>query len=86
MKAAIERSAEFVRKITPTTADRLLDVNITSTSEDEVGLQLADLAAGETRAFLDANLELREFGASPKLITPTWHIIPYDRQFMDQLD
>ena len=150
VKAGIERSAEFVRKITPTTADRLLDVNITSTSEDEVGLQLADLAAGETRAFLDANLELREFGASPKLITPTsdepiqtvqaiedsvyksgtvtvmpnalqrrffskdpkgrsvfpqftdlllsgiltcfsvWgtprHIIPYDRQFMDQLD
>jgi hypothetical protein len=136
--------------MTPATAGRLLDVSITSKSEDEIGLQLADLAAGETRAFLDANRDLREFGASPKLITSksdepiqtaqqfrgsvhkagavtvmpnalqrrffnqdpkgrsvlpqftdlllsgmltcfsTWgtprHIIPYDRQFVDQLD
>jgi hypothetical protein len=71
VKAAIERIAELVGNITPATARRLLDVNNTSKSDEEIGLQLADLAAGETRAFLDANRDLREFGASPKLITPT---------------
>jgi hypothetical protein len=38
-------------------------------SEDEVGLQMADLMAGETRAFFDANPELMDFAASRKLIT-----------------
>jgi hypothetical protein len=40
-------------------------------SEDEVGLQMADLMAGETRAFFDANPELMEFAASRVLITQT---------------
>jgi hypothetical protein len=38
-------------------------------SEEEVGLQMADLLAGETRAFFAANPELMEFAASRKLIT-----------------
>ena len=38
-------------------------------SEDEIGLQMADLMAGETRAFFDANPEQMEFAASRKLIT-----------------
>ena len=38
-------------------------------SENEIGLQMADLMAGETRAFFDANPELMEFAASRKLIT-----------------
>ena len=38
-------------------------------SEDEVGLQMADLMAGETRAFFDASPEQMEFAASRKLIT-----------------
>jgi hypothetical protein len=38
-------------------------------SEDEVGLQMADLMAGETRAFFDANPDQMEFAASRKLIT-----------------
>jgi hypothetical protein len=57
-------------KAMPKTASRLLDVNITSKSEDEIGLQIADLAAGEVRAFFDANPQFMEYGASPKLITP----------------
>ncbi len=40
-------------------------------SENEVGLQLADLMAGETRAFFDANPELMEFAASRRLVTQT---------------
>ena len=38
-------------------------------SEDEVGLQMADLMAGETRVFFDVNPEQMEFAASRKLIT-----------------
>jgi hypothetical protein len=56
---------------TPGTAGRILDVNITTKSEDPLGLQLADLAAGETRAFLEANRDLLETGSNPKLITPS---------------
>jgi hypothetical protein len=44
---AIKRVAGFTEKLQPDSAGRLLDVNITSKSEDEIGLQLADLAAGE---------------------------------------
>ena len=71
VQAAMNRTAELTGNITPGTASRLVDVNVTSTSETEIGLQYADLAAGETRAFFDANRELREFGASPNLITST---------------
>ena len=71
VRAGMLRTAEFVGKMTPATANRLLDVNIASSSEKEVGLQFADLAAGETRVFLDAHRELMEYGASPKLITST---------------
>ena len=71
VKAGIQRTAEAAEKLTPVTARRLLDVDITSISEDEVGLQYADLAAGETRAFLNVNPELRALGASPNLITST---------------
>lgn len=38
-------------------------------SEDEVGLQLADMMAGEARAFFEANPEQMEHAASPTLIT-----------------
>jgi hypothetical protein len=38
-------------------------------SEDELGLQMADLMAGEARAFFDANAELMDFRASPTLVT-----------------
>ncbi len=38
-------------------------------SEDEVGLQVADLMAGETRAFFQANPEQMAYAASRKLIT-----------------
>ena len=38
-------------------------------SENEVGLQMADLVVGETRAFFDANPEQMEFAASRKLVT-----------------
>ena len=40
-------------------------------SEDEIGLQMADLIVGETRAFFDANPEQMEIAASRKLITQT---------------
>ena len=38
-------------------------------SEDEIGLQMADLMAGETRVFFDVNPEQMKFAASRKLIT-----------------
>jgi hypothetical protein len=57
--------------LTPGTAGRIREVNITTKSEDSIGLQLADLAAGEARAFLEANRDLLETGSSPKLITPS---------------
>ena len=68
---AIWKVAGFVAKVTARTANRLTDVSTRAASEQEIGLQLADLAAGETRAFLEANRDLQEYGASPKLITPT---------------
>ncbi len=71
VQAGIRRTAEAAGKLTLASPRRLLDVDITSASQEEVGLQYADLAAGETRAFLDANPELREHGASPNLITST---------------
>jgi hypothetical protein len=40
-------------------------------SEDELGLQLADLIAGEVREFFVANRDLMEHGASSRLITAT---------------
>lgn len=67
--ATLVELEEGIDRVTPGTGSRLLDVNITSASEQEIGLQLADLAAGETRAFLEANKDLLEYGASPKLIT-----------------
>ena len=71
VRAEMERTAELIGRMTPGTGSRLVDVNVTSPSETEIGLQYADLAAGETRAFLAANPELREFGASPNFITST---------------
>ena len=71
VRAEMQRTAEMVGRMTPASANRLLDVNITLRSENAVGLQYADLAAGEARAFFAANPELREFGASPNLITST---------------
>jgi len=38
-------------------------------SEEEVGLQLADLVVGEVRDFFQANPEVMSFGASKRLIT-----------------
>lgn len=70
VRGAIDRIADLVEKITPATEGRLIGVTMTSASDQEIGLQLADLAAGETRAFLDANRDLTEFAASPRLITP----------------
>jgi hypothetical protein len=40
-------------------------------SEDELGLQMADLIAGETREFYQANAELLDYRASRVLVTPT---------------
>jgi hypothetical protein len=40
-------------------------------SEDELGLQMADLIAGETRAFFDAYPELLDYRASRVLVTAT---------------
>jgi hypothetical protein len=70
VKQAILSVSEHAAQLTPDTKGRLLDVNVTSSSENEMGIQLADLIAGEARAFLEANRGLLEHGASPKLITP----------------
>lgn len=40
------------------------------TSEDELGLQMADLMAGEIRVFFEGNEGLRSYGATRRLITP----------------
>ena len=71
VKTGIQRVAAAAERLNLAAARRLLDVDITSPSEHEVGLQYADLAAGETRAFFHGNPELRRLGASPNLITPT---------------
>jgi len=69
IKEALLKAAETVAVMVPPTLGRLLDVDVSRTSDEEVGLQLADLIAGEVRVFLEANSELLEFGSSPKLIT-----------------
>lgn len=50
-----------------------LGFDATKTSEQEIGLQIADFFAGEIRSFLQNNQEFMSFNATPKLITPTSH-------------
>lgn len=51
--------------------DFVLDFVSDEKSEDELGLQLADLFAGEVRDFFSGNQELLQHAATPRLITAT---------------
>jgi hypothetical protein len=51
--------------------DRFKAFQYDRTSEQEIGLQFADLVAGEVRQFFVSNPDMLIFGASQKLITPT---------------
>lgn len=46
-------------------------IESSKSSDQEVGLQLADLMAGEVRGFFKANGDLLTYGATRRLVTPT---------------
>jgi hypothetical protein len=53
--------------------DHFKGLRYDKTSDQELGLQVADLMAGEVTAFLRANPELMSFGANKRLVTQTSH-------------
>ena len=69
VKAAIEDLAERLPNVWEHMRGCFLGFDEDGNSETEIGLQLADLVAGETRAFLEANPDLLQHGASPRIIT-----------------
>jgi hypothetical protein len=71
LKAIIEELVGGMSNVWSNTDGRLTAYDETGRSNVEVGLQIADIIAGETRAFLDANPDLQEHGASAKIITQT---------------
>jgi hypothetical protein len=75
MEGLIERTGNF-RKIPGIDLRTDLDlyfrgIDFSRTSEQEPGLQIADLVVGEVCAFFKANEELLTYGATRRLVTPT---------------
>ena len=69
VQAYIDGFGALIHRMTASLEGRFLGLERDRRSEDELGLQIADLVAGETRGFFEENPEFRSFGASPKIIT-----------------
>jgi len=61
--------ADAMKNVWKETESRCLAIENTRTSEEEPGLQIADLVTGETRDFFAANRDLMEYGSNPRIIT-----------------
>lgn len=70
VKAYVETFADVLKHALLDVGERYLGMEIQIPSEEEVGLQLADLMAGEIVGFFKANEELLTHGSTSRLITP----------------
>jgi hypothetical protein len=70
IRAYVEAFANVLKHTLPDVSERYLGMDIETHSEDELGLQLADLVAGEIVDFFKANEELLAYGSTSRLITP----------------
>lgn len=66
----IEAFADVLKHALTDVGERYLGMDVASRSENELGLQLADLMAGEIVDFFKANEELLAYGSTSRLITP----------------
>ena len=71
VKAALQILVDGMPNVWKEVDGHFIGFDETGKSDAEVGLQIADIVAGSTRAFLDANPDLARHGASPKIITQT---------------
>lgn len=69
VKEKIDGMREAMAILSPEVEGLFLGLEIDRKSEDEVGLQLADLMAGETREFFRAYPDMMVHGATRKIIT-----------------
>ena len=67
--ARIDAITTAMKRLTPSVEGRYLGLGYSRPSEEVLGLQLADLVAGQVRGFLEANRDLQAHGATPQIIT-----------------
>lgn len=71
VKTTIDELQEIIPRLSPEVAGLFRGLKVAKDSKDELGIQIADLMAGETRDFFDANRELMSFGATRRIISQT---------------
>jgi hypothetical protein len=65
--ARVDGLTKAIKKIEPGVEGSYLGMDYSCSSEEVLGLQLADPAAGQTRDFLEANQDLQAYGARGSL-------------------
>jgi Protein of unknown function (DUF3800) len=68
VKEKIDSMARAMAQLSPEVEGLFLGLDIHCNSEDELGLQLADLVAGETREFFKSYPEMMSHGATRRII------------------
>jgi hypothetical protein len=69
VKHAIENLAAAIPLMSPEVGDAFRGMEVVPDSRNELGIQIADLMAGETREFFDANRGLMSEGATRRIVT-----------------
>jgi hypothetical protein len=65
----IDSLVQAIKGTSPEVAGKYIGMDCSRRSEEEVGLQFADLVAGETKDFLEGNPEMQSYGARSRIIT-----------------